>query len=76
MFIGAGDYEEQGDFDGWTVEELKDYCRENGISGYSKLTKSELISLIESNDLTDEEDNLDTKPYNKSKKVNQRLRIL
>ena len=68
MFIGAGDYEEQGDFDGWTVEELKDYCRENGISGYSKLTKSELISLIESNDLTDEEDNLDTKPYNKSKK--------
>lgn len=35
MFIGAGDYEEQGDFDGWTVEELKDYCRENGISGYS-----------------------------------------
>lgn len=68
VFIGAGDYEEQGDFDGWTVEELKDYCRENGISGYSKLTKSELISLIESNDLTDEEDNLDTKPYNKSKK--------
>ena len=68
VFIGAGDYEEQGDFDGWTVEELKDYCRENGISGYSKLTKSELISLIESNDLTDEEGNLDTKPYNKSKK--------
>ena len=68
VFIGAGDYEEQGDFDGWTVEELKDYCRENGISGYSKLTKSELISLIESNDLTDEEDNLDTKPYNKFQK--------
>ena len=63
VFIGASDYEEQEDFDCWTVEELRDYCRENGISGYSKLTKRELISLIESKDLTDEEDNVDTKTY-------------
>ncbi len=68
VFIGASDYEEQEDFDCWTVEELRDYCRENGISGYSKLTKRELISLIESKDLTDEEDNVDTKTYNKSQK--------
>ena len=30
----------------FTKEQLQDYCRENGISGYSKLNKEDLISLI------------------------------
>ncbi|GFW55305.1 rho_N domain-containing protein [Trichonephila clavipes] len=31
-----------------TVRQLQDYCRENNIRGYSKLRKSELIQLIQS----------------------------
>ena len=34
------------DIGGYTVDELKEYCREKGISGYSSLRKNELISLI------------------------------
>ena len=30
----------------YTVEELKEYCREAGIAGYSSLRKDELIALI------------------------------
>lgn len=37
-----------GDFDSMTLPELKDFCRENGIKGYSVLNKNELIYLIES----------------------------
>lgn len=65
---GTGDYDDREDLEDWTVEELKDYCRENGISGYSHLTKSELISMIESNDLTDEEDNADINKHSISPK--------
>ena len=39
---------ESGDFDSMTLPELKDFCREKGIKGYSKLNKNELIYLIES----------------------------
>lgn len=31
------------------MEQLKEYCRENGIKGYSSLNKSELVDLIASN---------------------------
>lgn len=31
------------------VEQLKKYCRENGIKGYSSLSKSELVDLIVNN---------------------------
>ena len=30
----------------FSVEQLKNYCRENGIRGYSSLSKSELVDLI------------------------------
>lgn len=30
----------------FSVEQLKDYCRENGIKGYSSLNKSALVNLI------------------------------
>ena len=30
----------------FSVEQLKDYCRENGIKGYSSLNKSNLVDLI------------------------------
>ena len=32
------------------VKELKQYCRDNNIDGYSKLNKSELLDLIKSKD--------------------------
>ena len=30
-----------------TVKELKAYCKKHGISGYSKLRKAQILSLIE-----------------------------
>ena len=30
----------------WTRKEIKDYCRANGISGYSKKVKDEIIALV------------------------------
>lgn len=74
VFIGGGNYAEcEEDFESWTVEELKNYCKENGISGYSRLTKSELISLIEcaydDAEEDDEEDNTNKQNSNPSKKV-------
>ena len=36
------------DFDSMTLPELKAFCREKGIKGYSKLNKNELIYLIKS----------------------------
>ena len=35
-----------GDYDEWTVEHLRSRAKELGMSGYSKLTKSELVSKI------------------------------
>lgn len=37
---------ESGSYDDWTVPELKHRAREIGLSGYSKLTKSKLISAL------------------------------
>ncbi len=75
VFIGDGDYSETAeDFESWTVEELRDYCRENGISGYSKLTKSELIFLIGSADTIDENENTTVQEPNKSKKRNSTIK--
>jgi hypothetical protein len=35
-----------GDYDDWTVEHLRSRAKELGLSGYSTLTKSELVSRI------------------------------
>lgn len=37
---------ESGDYDDWTVADLRNRAKELGISGYSGLKKSELISLL------------------------------
>jgi hypothetical protein len=37
-----------GSYDDWTVPELKKRAKELGVSGYSGLTKSKLISKIRS----------------------------
>ena len=37
---------EESEYEQMTVEELKDICRSNGITGYSGLRKSELIALV------------------------------
>ncbi len=34
-------------YNGWTIKNLKDYCRENKIKGFSKLKKLELMKVIE-----------------------------
>lgn len=35
-----------GDYDDWTVGDLKSRAKELGMTGYSKLKKSELVSKI------------------------------
>jgi hypothetical protein len=35
-----------GDYDDWTVEQLKDRAREIGLSGYSRLRKADLIEAL------------------------------
>lgn len=60
--------EDENDFNNWTVKELKNYCRKNGISGYSKLTKIELISLIKCAGVFDENDGANIQEYSKPKK--------
>ena len=37
---------ESGSYDDWTVPELKKRAKEIGLSGYSKLTKPELIEAL------------------------------
>jgi hypothetical protein len=37
---------ESGSYDDWTVPDLKKRAKELGLSGYSKKTKSELISAL------------------------------
>lgn len=38
------------DYSAMTVAELKDLAKARGLSGYSTMTKSELIALLESSD--------------------------
>lgn len=35
-----------GDYEDWTVPELKNKAREIGLHGYSRLTKSRLVSAL------------------------------
>lgn len=56
----------------FTVQQLRKYCQENNLRGYSKLNKSELIDLITS---TDYKQN-DTKNCTQSKVVNKKANSL
>lgn len=64
-----------GDFDSMTLPELKDFCRENGIKGYSVLNKNELIYLIESHlensDGDSEDGDTEDSKENKKEKTNK-----
>lgn len=59
------------DFDSMTLPELKAFCREKGIKGYSKLNKNELIYLIKSNVESSDGDSEDedTKDNKENKKA-------
>jgi hypothetical protein len=37
---------ESGSYDDWTVQQLRNRAKEIGLSGYSRLTKSKLISTL------------------------------
>jgi hypothetical protein len=37
---------EAGDYEDWTVDELKDRAKELGLEGYSDLRKDDLIDLL------------------------------
>lgn len=37
---------QHGDYDDWTVDELRKRAKELGISGYSDKRKSELVSML------------------------------
>jgi hypothetical protein len=37
---------ESGSYDDWTVPQLRNRAKEIGLSGYSRLTKSKLISTL------------------------------
>lgn len=56
--VGASDDSGEDDDEGedivdssWTVAELKQYCEDNGLEGYSSLNKTELIEAINNGDL-------------------------
>ena len=48
--------EELNKFEDMTLEELKDLAKEKDIKGYSKLSKDDLIRLLEANDVEIEEE--------------------
>jgi transitional endoplasmic reticulum ATPase len=52
-------YNDEDDLESWTVSDLKDYCRDNGIRGYSQLNKAELIELINNSNEEDEEEEVE-----------------
>jgi Rho termination factor, N-terminal domain. len=54
------------DYDKYTLVELKDYCRQKGIRGYSKLKRAELIELIEST-----QEDSEIKEFKTSKKLEE-----
>ena len=56
----------------FTVQQIREYCQENNLRGYSKLNKSELIDLITSTDCTQKE----TQKCNQSKAVNKKVNSL
>ena len=56
----------------FTVQQLREYCQENNLRGYSKLNKSELIDLITSTDCKQD----DIQKCNQSKVANKNANSL
>ena len=56
----ANSDDEVGDYDSMTVTELKTLCRDNGISGYSKLKKDDLLELVKTALSTDNDSDNDS----------------
>ena len=51
------EYEEEEKLSDMSLEELKDLAKEKDIKGYSKLSKDDLVRLLEANDVDVEKDN-------------------
>lgn len=56
----------------FTAQQLREYCQENNLRGYSKLNKSELIELITSTDCKKN----DVQNCNQSKAINKKANSL
>ena len=86
-FQSTSGYFEEMSYEELTVKELKEECQMRGFTGYSKLLKNELISLLESNDNNTENDteilenitykksDINTKPFKKMNKLYYVLNI-
>ena len=59
------DDQEAGEYDSMTVSELKAVCRENSITGYSKLKKVDLLELVKTT-MTENENDSDSDPDSNS----------
>ena len=57
------DYETVEDYSKYTTKELKTFCKERGLKGYSKLKKDELIELLSSKEKEDNDETV--KDYSK-----------
>lgn len=50
MTVAESTSDSATDYSEMTVTELKAICKERGITGYSSLTKAELVALLEESD--------------------------
>ena len=57
----------------FSVEQLKEYCRENGIRGYSSLNKSNLVDLIINRNNNETVEPTERKPKKTSTKINSNI---
>ena len=54
-----------------TIPQLKEYCRNNGLTGYSSMTKDELVYLILNNQSQMDENGLENKSNKPIKKISK-----
>lgn len=70
------DYLEDGEaLSQFTTNQLKEYCRDNGLKGYSKMSKGELVELIMSSESAATDENGEAKPTSAKKTSSKTKKI-
>lgn len=70
------DYLEDGEaLSQFTTNQLKEYCRDNGLKGYSKMSKGELVELIMSGESAEADENGEAKPTSAKKTPSKTKKI-